>query len=287
MSTLKIKDLHYAKDGLDIVNGVSLDLEGGEVVAILGQNGSGKTTLIDLIVDGIRPTGGEVRMNGMTYAEAKDKVGVVWDNINFCNWLTPKEVIKYVSAMRGISEINRTYYDILGIAGFENRLMRKLSQGERKRVSIYLATFFGPEFLIIDEAMTDLDPMTRKRVWEKIILAKDRMVLFTTHQWEEAELYATKIAFIDKGRILHQPCSGQELLAESGLKQKLVLDKSAVALLDDNLKDYFVYFDENLLHILLRDENDPVIDAIKARTFNYSLLPITLNDLYHYYTLQK
>ena len=282
MKKIQISNINYTAKGKVILKNISLDVLDGDSLAILGHNGSGKTTLLEIIVGIIKPTRGNVLFDNKSFESIKKDVGVIWDNISIFPWLKAKEVIKYISSMYGIENAPMMLYEQLGIKDFENRLMRQLSQGEKKRVQILIATLADPKVLILDEATSELDPLSRNLIWNNILLSKKRTIIFTTHQWEEAEKYATKIVFINDGEMVCKPTDYRSLLEQSMLKQKIVVHKS-VLIPTVSVGSYET--DQNRVYLI--PQNDMLtINLIKSHTHNFSILPINLEDVYQYLILK-
>lgn len=273
--------LHYKAGKKEIIRNISFSINKRDVFAILGHNGAGKTTLFELMTTIIKPYTGSISYcGGKPFDEIKEKVGVLWDNLTIFPLLKVKEVIKYTQSLQQIKDYSSQYYDCLGLQLFAEHQMQKLSRGEKKRVEILLALMHEPELLIMDEPTGEIDPLTRNHIWESIFLKNDRTVVFTTHQWEEAERYATKVSFIDKGCILNEPEHPKELIRNSGFIKKVVVHSNALNL---NGLDVTSYKNNENLVVLLKEKDDHVFHEIKRQTLNYTILPIQLEDVYHSY----
>lgn len=282
MGTIQINNISYSTKDENILKDVSLTIKDGECIAVLGKNGAGKTTLLEVMTNIIKPTTGNVLYGERTFAQIKSQIGVVWDNVSLFQWLKAKELIKYISLIYGVGNTLSIIYDQLEIAPFENRLMKQLSQGEKKRVAIYIATVHNPRYLILDEATSELDPISKHSIWENILISKGRSIFFTTHQWDEAEKYADKIVFIKDGKLLTAPKSKETLISESSLRNKVVVHKS-IQITNVSALSYEL---ENNIAYLISENDNVTLGSIKEQTFNYSVLPIELEDIYQYLILQ-
>lgn len=280
MTKLTVDHLSYSRRGKNILQDISFTLEKGERLAVLGPNGAGKTTLFSLLTDVIRPDRGNVCFQeGQTFAQIKNRVGVVWDNIRLFPFLKVKEVIRFVSAMYGQPSVPPGYYNCLELGKIENSLMQTLSRGESKRVLIYLAMLSSPQLLLLDEPTAELDPFIREKIWKTIFLTDHRTLVFSTHHWEEAAAYATRIAFLYEGRLINAPCSAAELFAKTALTQKVMVARTTPV---DNLPAACWYDEEEYRVYLLTEETAGMLDVIGQTTSAYSVLPPTLKDVYHY-----
>lgn len=283
MGTILINNISYSIKNKNVLKDISLTINQGECIAILGKNGAGKTTLLEVLTNIIKPTTGNVLYDGKKFEQVKSNIGVVWDNISLFQWLKAKEVIKYISLIYGIDNPYNSLYDMLEIAQFENRLMKHLSQGEKKRVAIYIATVHNPKYLILDESTSELDPLSKYSIWDNIFIKKGRSIIFTTHQWDEAEKYADKVVFIKDSKLVTTPKSKNALISETSLKNKVVVHKSVQL---NNVSALSYELEQNIIYLISESDNE-TLDLIKKQTFNYSILPIELKDIYQYLILQS
>ncbi len=273
--------LHYKIDKKEILKDISFSIKKGDVFAILGHNGAGKTTLFELLANVIRPSKGFVNYYGQSqFDDIKEKVGVLWDNLTIFPLLKVKEVINYTKSLQQLKGYSSKYYDCLGLQQYSERQMQKLSRGEKKKVEILLALMHEPEILIMDEPTGEIDPLSRNLIWESVFLQNNRTVIFSTHQWEEAERYANKVSFIDKGKIINEPMHPKELISNSGFKNKLVVNANSLTEIPLNV---FNYQTKDNIVILLKEKENGLIEEIKKQTLNYSILPIQLEDVFNSY----
>ncbi|RCW26109.1 ATP-binding cassette domain-containing protein [Marinilabilia salmonicolor] len=278
---LKVDQINYKLPLKDILHDISFSIEDGEIIALLGDNGAGKTTLFEIITDIKKQNSGRIIFdNGKSFSKIKKEAGILLDNLTLFPWLKVKEVIDYVSNIYKIKEIPNLIYDSIGLKEIENSLMNSLSKGEKKRVAILLCTLHSPTFLLLDEPTAELDPLRRKLIWENIFLDREKTILFSTHIWEEALQYASKIIFISKGKLVNQPCSSVELLNSIQIEKKIVIH--------DNIQikgmNSFSYNNKSNTTYLLKKEDNISLDQINKQTSNFSILPVTLEDVYYYLT---
>jgi ABC-2 type transport system ATP-binding protein len=210
---LEIKDLvrYYGK--LLAVNHLSLQINKGEVFGFLGPNGAGKTTAIHMMCGLLKPTSGEVFINGEQIhasgnRQMREKVGVCPQNIIIWNKLTCFEQLVFVARMydvRGKIARERAEYLLgkMGLLEKRNKLASTLSGGMKRRMNVILAIVHDPEIVVFDEPEAGLDPQSRIMVREFIQeTARDKTVIFTTHNMDEADRVADRIAIIDAGKLL-------------------------------------------------------------------------------------
>ena len=202
----------YYKE-LKAVDNLTLSIEKGEVFGFLGPNGAGKTTSINMICGLLKPTEGEIFIHGKKIAEPggkiiRSKVGVCPQNIILWPKLTCFEQLVFMAQMYGIQtsvarESADTLLNQLGLQEKRNKLASTLSGGMKRRLNVMMALIHDPELVIFDEPEAGLDPQSRLLVRDFIInTAKDKTVILTTHNMDEAERVSDRVAIIDRGKLL-------------------------------------------------------------------------------------
>lgn len=213
---IKINSLQKTFATLKVLKDVSLEIEKGEVVAILGPSGSGKSTLIRCINLLEYPTGGEVIVEGQRITgkiSKKDlnklclKVGMVFQHFNLFPHMTvsenimfaPKKILKMNK--KEALELARELLDKVGLADKADVYPNKLSGGQKQRVAIARALAMKPDILLFDEPTSALDPEMVKEVLDVMKgLAKSGItMLVVTHEMGFARQVANRICFIDDG----------------------------------------------------------------------------------------
>jgi len=208
----------YYKD-LQAVDHLSMQIRKGEVFGFLGPNGAGKTTSILMICGLLKPTDGEVFINGqkIIYSKKKkiqEKVGICPQNIIIWPKLTCFEQLVFMGQMYDIpAAIARKRADMLlstlGLQEKRNKLANTLSGGMQRRLSVIMALIHDPEFVVFDEPEAGLDPQSRLMVRDFIVnIAKDKTVIFTTQNMDEAERVSDRVAIIDRGKLLQLDTPG-------------------------------------------------------------------------------
>jgi ABC-2 type transport system ATP-binding protein len=196
---------------LTAVKSLNLEIRAGEIFGFLGPNGAGKTTSINMICGLLAPTSGEVILHGKSIRAdggATRRVGVCPQDIILWERLTCFEQLEFVGEMYGLaaSEARRRANLLLKEMDLEekrNAQARRLSGGLQRRLNLIMALVHDPEIVILDEPEAGLDPQSRVRVREYIqSLARRKTVLLTTHNMDEADRVADRIAIIDHGELL-------------------------------------------------------------------------------------
>ena len=191
---------------------ISLDIQPGCVVAIVGPNGGGKSTLMGMLMNLILPTSGKITLFGGTYPEdevaIKQKIGYAPERPSDYDDLSAESLRALVSHFYPGWE-QRLYEDLLADVAMEpNKKFGKLSAGTQRRLTVALALATGSELLLLDEPTAGLDPFVRGRVLGDIswFMADERhdgrTVVFATHFMEEVRLLADYVAFLVDGKLL-------------------------------------------------------------------------------------
>ncbi|MCL4336985.1 MAG: ABC transporter ATP-binding protein [Candidatus Thermoplasmatota archaeon] len=195
------------------LDGIDLEIPGGEIFGILGPNGSGKTTLLKIISSIMEPTSGLVSVNGINVMadpmKVKSIIGYVPETPNLYESLTPIEFLGFVGSIRKIDHEILTERIYRFAKAFEiednlNNFIGSLSFGTKQKVAIISAFIHDPDIVILDEGMNGLDPRSAKILKNLLLeyVSSGRTVLFSTHVLEVAESVCHRMAIIYKGRIM-------------------------------------------------------------------------------------
>ncbi|HVR38170.1 MAG TPA: ABC transporter ATP-binding protein [Thermoanaerobaculia bacterium] len=185
---------------------VTLSIQPGELLALLGANGAGKTTAVRLLLGLGAPTDGTVRVFGEDPRDAANRIrtGAMLQAARVPETLKVREHIDLFSSYYPNPMPFAEVIDAASLHGIENRKFGQLSGGQKQRVLFALAICGNPDLLILDEPTVGLDVESRRAMWKQIkaFVARGRSVLLTTHQLTEAEHLANRIVVIHKGEIL-------------------------------------------------------------------------------------
>jgi len=211
---ISVSNLSKVFDGFFAVNNISFSVKSGEIFAFLGPNGAGKSTTIKMLTTLLRPTGGEISMNGHDPIASPHKVrqtfGIVFQDPSLDEDLTAYENMEYHGILYKVSKDTRRQRikELLNIVELWDRkddYVKRFSGGMKRRLEIARGLLHHPNILFLDEPTLGLDPQTRNLIWNyirELNQAKGVTVFFTTHYMEEAERVAQRIAIIDHGRIV-------------------------------------------------------------------------------------
>ncbi|MGC8773326.1 MAG: ATP-binding cassette domain-containing protein [Conexivisphaera sp.] len=199
---------------LTAVDHIDLDVMEGEVFALLGPNGAGKSTTIGMLTTLIKPTEGRAVVGGYDVSSQPEMVrrtiGVVPQEYTADEDLTGWENLTFIASLYGIpgAEARRRAQELLEmveLSKFAKTKVEAYSGGMRRRLEIAMGLINSPRILFLDEPTLGLDVQTRTAIWSYIGRLKEEYgmtILFTTHYMEEADLYATRIAIMDRGKIV-------------------------------------------------------------------------------------
>ncbi|MFC2023942.1 ATP-binding cassette domain-containing protein [Chloroflexota bacterium] len=209
---LSLQGLTKSHGSLLAVDNLSLDVHRGEIFGFLGPNGAGKTTTINMICGLLGSDSGDVRIHGHLLkdepGECRKLLGLCPQDLVIWESLTCLEQLEFMArqydvgpaAARGRA---RELLDMLGLAGKGHSLAKTLSGGMKRRLNLALALCHDPQVLILDEPQAELDPQSRILVREYIgSLAEKKTVILCTHDMDEVDRLAHRIAIIDHGRLL-------------------------------------------------------------------------------------
>jgi ABC-2 type transport system ATP-binding protein len=212
MKAISVEGLVKDYPGVRAVDGISFEVERGEIFGMVGPNGAGKTTTIECIEGLRKPDGGTIRVLGLDPQSEgyrlREKIGVQLQATALYDRIRVHEALKlFASLYRVRSPWAKEWKGLvepLGLADKLNSYYHSLSGGQKQRLHIALALVHDPEIVFLDELTTGLDPQARRAMWDLIRDIRDqgKTVFLTTHYMEEAEQLCDRVAIIDRGKII-------------------------------------------------------------------------------------
>lgn len=211
---IKIKDLTVTfKNQVTAIRHANLEIPKG-IFGLLGENGAGKTTLMRVLTTVLAPTSGTVTLDGISYSEEnyqkiQRKIGYLPQEIDLYPNLTVQECLEYMGSLSGVpkqvcKERIRTLLEKTSLTEHRKKKIRQLSGGMKRRVGLIQALLNEPEFLIVDEPTTGLDPEERIRIRNLLVdFSERRTVLFSTHVVEDLAATCNQLAVMKKGEFLY------------------------------------------------------------------------------------
>src|SRR5256714_1773856 len=195
------------------LDGISLQVEGGEIFGLLGPNGAGKSTTVGVLTTRVRPSGGQAWIGDhdvwKDQAVVKRLIGVVPQRPNLDFSLTAAEILTFHGAYFGLTSKDRNQraeelLEKFKLTDRANQMVRVFSGGMMQRLSIARAMMHDPQVLFLDEPSAGFDPQTRILLWEIIreYNQAGKTILLTTHYMEEADALCQRLAIIDHGHVI-------------------------------------------------------------------------------------
>lgn len=245
---IEIKNVKKCYDDKFTLDIKDLTIPGGVIVGLIGENGAGKTTLIKSILNMIGLDQGNISIFGKNYIknelEVKEEIGVVLDNVFFPEILTPRHIHFIMKDIYTNWDKNFYFQSLENFSLPENKKIKQLSKGMRKKLEIITALSHHPKLLILDEPTSGLDPVARAEILELFldyIQDDNHTILLSTHITSDLEQTADYILFLKDGKIVIDK-SRDELMDQYGIL------KCDIDLFDTVKKEDILYCKKNKYH---------------------------------------
>lgn len=237
-SVAELNGVSHAYGKTRALEDIDLRLESGTVTALLGPNGAGKSTLIHLLM-GLQPIQhGSIRLFGQYRPDdraCRTRIGTMLQASGVQDNLTVRELMELFASFYPRHAAFDELIDEAGLAGLEQRRFGRLSGGQQQRALFALAAVGQPDWLILDEPTTGLDPAARRRLWQAIETRREAgaSILLCTHYMDEAQQLADHVVVLDRGRVLHQgtPDQIRRQVPQDRIRVRTTLDADALAAL--------------------------------------------------------
>jgi ABC-2 type transport system ATP-binding protein len=242
---IHVENLSKHFGDLKAVDGVSFDVQAGEIFAFLGPNGAGKTTTIQMLTTLLRPTAGSITLDGMDPVthpiEVRKRFGIVFQDPSLDAELTAYENmdlhgVLYHLPRRVRVERIQTLLTLFELWDRRDSFVKTFSGGMKRRLEIARGFLHTPKILFLDEPTLGLDPQSRNQLWTHVrhLNETEKVTVFlTTHYMDEADRVAHRVAVIDHGRIVAQGTAAQ-LKAQTGTES---LEAAFLALTGTTIRD--------------------------------------------------
>jgi len=212
MTAVKIKSLTKKFNQLAAIDNISLEIEKGEIIGLIGPDGAGKTTFLRLLAGLLKPSSGLINLEGIDVAKnpqkIKERIGYMPQHFSLYGDLNVSENLKFFADLYGVpsdkfKERKKELLRFSGLSPFEGRLARNLSGGMQKKLVLACNLFHTPEILLLDEPTTGVDPVSRKELWDILfqLNSQGTTLLITTPYMDEAQR-CHKVGFMYEGRML-------------------------------------------------------------------------------------
>lgn len=236
---IKLENVHKSFGKNEVLKGINLHIEQGQVVVIIGPSGSGKSTVLRTMNYLEEPTSGKVIVDGMDLSDKKKlndvraEVGMVFQNFNLFPHMTVMENLNLAqtkvrkTSMEEAKKIGQALLDRVGLADKANAYPDSLSGGQKQRVAIARALAMKPKVMLFDEPTSALDPEMVSEVLDvmKSLAEEGMTMVIVTHEMGFAKKVADRVLFVDGGLILEDNTPERVFDAPTNERTKSFLDK--------------------------------------------------------------
>ena len=225
--SIELKNLKKNYNNFEAVNDLNFKIDNGKIIGLLGPNGCGKTTTIGMILGLIKPTEGEILVNGKNVEIEKNRIQVL-EKMNFISpyvelpkKLTVKENLIVYGKMYEVKNLKERIEKLtidLNLSEFQNRKTGELSSGQKNRVSLAKSLINTPEILLLDEPTASLDPDTGDYIRsyiENYASKNNTTILLASHNMSEVERLCSKVMMMKSGKIIDEGTC-KELISKHG-----------------------------------------------------------------------
>ena len=210
---LRIVDLHKRYGQITALDGVSFEVQAGELFGLLGPNGAGKTTLLSIVSCLLEPTAGEAFILGQKVStrdrELRRSIGIVPQELAVYGELNARENLTFFGSLYGLSGsrlVDRVEH-VLAAVGLSDRAadrVERFSGGMKRRLNLGVALIHEPRLLLLDEATAGVDPQSRNHIFEEVrrLAATGVGIVYTSHYIEEVQALCSRVGIIDHGQLI-------------------------------------------------------------------------------------
>lgn len=263
MSTkaIHIESLSKTFENIKAVDGISLDVEQGEMFGIVGPDGAGKTTIIRMLCGILTPTAGTANVLGYDLLKEPDAVkkhiGYLSQRFSLYGDLTIDENIEFFAEINGVFDYNARREELLAftrLAPFRDRLAERLSGGMKQKLALACTLIHTPKLLFLDEPTTGVDPVSRRDFWKILqsLLKSGITIVMSTPYLDEAER-CTRVGLMNKGKIMRvdEPAQLKKLMTGQVVEIVCERVREASRLLKDDVRVREVQTFGDRLHVVV------------------------------------
>ncbi|PYS24929.1 MAG: ABC transporter [Acidobacteria bacterium] len=272
----------WRKRKVRALDGLSLDVERGQIFGFLGANGAGKTTTLKLLMRLIFPTGGSARILGHDISDVSmhAQIGYLPENPYFYDYLTAREFLNYCGELFGGNNIKARTQELLTRVNLDqrswDRQLRKFSKGMLQRVGLAQALVNDPEIVFLDEPMSGLDPVGRREVRDLIASLRNegKTVFMCSHILSDIEVLCDNVAILKGGRVAHAGSLNDLRARETSAIEVIATDADANALKGSLSIDADVTTTPSGIRIQVTDEREVDAAIAALRKVNGKLVSV-------------
>ncbi|MEW8974449.1 MAG: ATP-binding cassette domain-containing protein [Tissierellaceae bacterium] len=266
---LEIRDIHKSFRGVEVLHGISFNVESGKALGLLGRNGAGKTTTIRIIMNLFEMNSGEILIDGEKFNPRKYQIGYLPEERGLYPKKKVLEQLVYLGQLRGLdrktARKNSLYWlERLGVEEYKDKRLETLSKGNQQKVQLAETFLCNPDIVILDEPFSGLDPINSQILKEIILelIDNEKLLIFSSHQMSYVEEFCEEIALIDKGNIV---LTGNldDIKQEYGMNR---LTLSAVGLSTKELEKVLIDRLGDTIKIVKLKRDYIIIELIEGRT---------------------
>lgn len=274
----------YGKNS--VVHDLNLKIPKGGIFGFIGPNGAGKTTTIKMLLGLLRPTSGNIflfnRKLSNYRTEILSRIGYLPENPILYEQMTVINFIKYMARLHGVQ--NNLYQrsletlDFFGVGRHAFSKCQELSAGQRQRVCLAQAFVHEPEFIILDEPTSNLDPLGRLQIFEKLrqlVEDEEKTIFISSHILQEVERLCDQIGIINQGRLVASGSLGEIISKTTNQEYVIVVDRPKELLSQLRTLPYFNWIREKEFQIQVK-----ILDG-KIIQFKEEFLQLILKNHYH------
>lgn len=207
---IKVKDLYKTYDKLQVLKGININVEKGDIYGFLGRNGAGKSTTLNIITGLLKSNSGSIfvdstEIKNNSYLQLKS-VGYLTEDPQFYDYMTAVEYLNFLGNINGFSKKEKNIacdkmMDFVDLKNAKERRIKTYSRGMKQRMGLASILYTNPSLLILDEPSSALDPQGRKKILDIIKILKDsgKTIFFSTHILDDVDRICNKVGIIENG----------------------------------------------------------------------------------------
>ncbi len=287
---LKVDKLSKSFGDLDALKGIDFEVKDGELFGVIGQNGAGKSTLFRCIMNFYTKYDGSITYKGKKFSKVPlEKIGFLPEERSLDPKRKVEDQIRYFAKLNKMKKISdqklKEWFDYFEIDGKLSSKIKELSKGNQQKVQLLCALIYKPEFVILDEPFSGLDPYNI-RLLEKIIKDVNKegtTIMFSSHNMENVESLCKKLIMLKKGNIvlngspqeIRNSYERNKLVVESSEDLFFLNDENIEMISQDGDKWTFILNDEEYAKVIFKK----IVDSIGFVPY-FDQSPPTLNEIF-------